>query len=508
LKDTLNQVYVLNGIETSYFKRYNDEPSHKEFLEKSIEYNLKARNLILEKPIYRTVLLQSDISLAGLLIERNLYDSVYKIIKRIEHVPIKSENIKRLLISLKLNYFYKIKKYDSCYNIIRYHTNLLNKSSNEDKLEYLKVKFNVLKNLNKFKDAMNVCDTIIFTYPLYYNELILSKTEDFEYNQKITKKELSIRLLNEKNKIEILKNKQKNILIILTLFAFILSLAFLILTLKNKKKIQELNKGLALQKLLLEEKNHEITQSINYASRIQQALLKQNIPPSLISSIHDSFILYLPKDIVSGDFYWIFKTEKLNEYIGVFDCTGHGVPGSFVSLMNLNLLIESVKVANKIFPDEILNYVREKIILLLNLDEYQKDGMDGSLLFFPENFSSTRIAFYAAANNPLFLISDRQVFVSEYDKMPVGKSEHKIPFKKHEIKITSGTKIFLSTDGFKDQFGGNMNKRLGSKKFRELLTEISELPLIEQKTFLLDFFNKWKNQNEQTDDICIMGIEC
>lgn len=203
LKDTLNQVYVLNGIETSYFKRYNDEPSHKEFLEKSIEYNLKARNLILEKPIYRTVLLQSDISLAGLLIERNLYDSVYKIIKRIEHVPIKSENIKRLLISLKLNYFYKIKKYDSCYNIIRYHTNLLNKSSNEDKLEYLKVKFNVLKNLNKFKDAMNVCDTIIFTYPLYYNELILSKTEDFEYNQKITKKELSIRLLNEKNKIEI-----------------------------------------------------------------------------------------------------------------------------------------------------------------------------------------------------------------------------------------------------------------------------------------------------------------
>lgn len=509
IKDTINYSFVINGLEDTYLKMYKSDTNRKDYLEKSIEYNFIGRKFINSNPNFKIILLQYDLSLGISLIEKKLFDSVYKIINKIEKNHTKSKLIQNLLYRLKFKYYFSTRQLDSCYNLVLNHENKFQLYTNENKIEYYELKYNVLKNLKKYKEAIQCTDSLVKIYPLYFNELIIAKAEDFEYNQNILKKELSIKHLNEKNTLEMAKNKQKNFFLILTSFAFLMALIFLLNTINQKKKIQQLNSNLENQKFLLEEKNHEITQSISYASRIQKALLKQNEALSEIKFIKDTIILFIPKDIVSGDFYWIFKSLNNAYYIGVFDCTGHGVPGSFVSLMNLNILQESVKVMNLVYPNEILNYVRTRIIQLLNLDESQKDGMDGVLFYFPENFEKSRKAFYAAANTPAYLIDDKKIIQTPFDKMPVGKSSQELPFQKFHIEIPPGLKIYFSSDGFKDQFGGPNNKRMGSKKFRELLLNLSNnYSLNEQKSLLFHYLNEWKGTNEQTDDICILGIEC
>ena len=217
------------------------------------------------------------------------------------------------------------------------------------------------------------------------------------------------------------------------------------------------------------------------------------------------YIFFKPKDIVSGDFYWALEHEN-KFYIATADCTGHGVPGAFMSMLNISYLNENVIERGIQMPHDVLNAQRTEIIKALNPPgsaEVSRDGMDCILCLY--DFDKMLLHF-ASANNPLWLVRNGELVEYKADKMPVGKyMEETRPFILQTIELQKGDVIYTSTDGYADQFGVN-GKKLMKQKFKEELVKIHHQPLSEQKEYLSQFFENWKGANEQVDDVCVIGI--
>ena len=262
----------------------------------------------------------------------------------------------------------------------------------------------------------------------------------------------------------------------------------------------------------IEEKNKSITDSINYAKLIQQAILPGDKDVNAL--LPNSFVLYKPKDVVSGDFYWIAKkNEKI--IVAAVDCTGHGVPGAFMSMIGNTLLNEIVNEKGITTPNEILFQLREGVIKLLKqtgIEGERQDGMDISLVCKVH----TTIQ-YAGANNPLWIFKSQineeikkenshQLIITKADKQPIGiYFGTPKPFTNHTFELKKGDTVYIFSDGFADQFS-NSGKKLMSSKFKETLADIQQMNMSEQKLFLDNFIENWKGTAEQTDDILIIGI--
>jgi serine phosphatase RsbU (regulator of sigma subunit) len=271
-------------------------------------------------------------------------------------------------------------------------------------------------------------------------------------------------------------------------------------------KVTERTKELQLQKDLMEEKNIEILDSINYAERLQQAIL----PPlqKMEEKFEDIFVLYKPKDIVSGDFYWM--ANKGNKVlIAAVDCTGHGVPGALVSVVGSNGLFRCIKEFGLSKPAEILDQLTDIVMETFEADGTGvKDGMDIALCSIDRE---SGLVEFAGANNPLWILkgnstNTEDVIEIKGDKQPVGAYEHRKPFTNHSVQLDKGDALYLFTDGFADQFGGERGKKFKYKPFRELIAKNSNLPMEQQRTSLDFSFEKWRGEFEQVDDICLIGI--
>jgi serine phosphatase RsbU (regulator of sigma subunit) len=259
---------------------------------------------------------------------------------------------------------------------------------------------------------------------------------------------------------------------------------------------------------IISERNKEVTDSINYARRIQHSILPTNA--LLKQHLADYFLLFKPKDIVSGDFYWaLHKTAVGNDgqerelfYVAVADSTGHGVPGAFMSLLNSTFLNEAVSERNIFGPDAILDHVRKRLIETISRDGGQ-DGMDGILLCID---CKTKKITYASANNAPVLIHNKEIRHLPADKMPVGKGEKMDCFGLYTIEAKEGDMLYLYTDGYADQFGGPKGKKFKYRQLDELLLTNHQLPLQEQAHQLDETFENWRGTLEQVDDVCIIGI--
>lgn len=264
------------------------------------------------------------------------------------------------------------------------------------------------------------------------------------------------------------------------------------------------NNELNLQRIQLKEKNKDITDSFHYAQRIQKALMASN--HLLNKNLPEYFVMYKPKDIVSGDFYWAEETKE-RFLIAVCDCTGHGVPGAFMSLLNITKLNETVREKSIVRPDLVFNQVCEGIIKALNPEgtpEEGRDGMDASFCSF--DFKNLKME-YACANNPVWIIRDNNLIESKFDKMPLGMyAGPKTDFTLNTFDLQKGDCIYLFTDGYADQFGGPNGKKFKYAQLKQTILSIHKLPLKEQQHILQQIIESWKGKLDQVDDILVVGI--
>ncbi len=295
---------------------------------------------------------------------------------------------------------------------------------------------------------------------------------------------------------------QRGLIIGATVLLILMTIIFRSLQ-ENKKKnriITEQKLEVENQKHIVEEKQKEIVDSINYAKRIQLTLLAHK--EVLDDNLGEHFLIFKPKDIVSGDFYWATKKDDLF-FLAVCDSTGHGVPGAFMCLLNIGFLSEAINENHIHEPNKVLDYVRERLIRSISKDG-QKDGFDGILVCF--NKKSGEIT-YAAANNAPVLIRNGEYVELPADRMPVGKGERAESFKLYKLDHTKEDTLYLYTDGFADQFGGPKGKKFMYKRMNTLAAELSSRPLEDQKTIMIEEFENWKGHLEQIDDVCVIGIK-
>ncbi len=290
-----------------------------------------------------------------------------------------------------------------------------------------------------------------------------------------------------------------SILVLVIVFLFFVANRLKI-TRRQKSVIETQKQVVESSHQKLEEKNREIMDSITYAKRIQSAIL----PPSKVVKeyLQDSFILYKPKDIVAGDFYWM--EHRLDTvFFAAADCTGHGVPGAMVSVVCNNALNRSVREYSLSDPGKILDKTREIVIAEFEKsDDDVKDGMDIALC----SLQGRKLTF-AGANNSLLLIRNGELIELKADKQPIGKFDAPMPYTTHTIMLEKGDSIYIFTDGYVDQFGGERGKKFMSRPFKELLLSLQDKSMTEQKEILDEAFENWRGENEQVDDVCVIGVK-
>ncbi|MBC7864374.1 MAG: SpoIIE family protein phosphatase, partial [Bacteroidia bacterium] len=270
-------------------------------------------------------------------------------------------------------------------------------------------------------------------------------------------------------------------------------------------KVKERTKEVVRQKEIIEESNKHITDSIRYAKRIQEAFLPNEY--SISELLVNAFILYKPKDIVSGDFYWIER--KQNKILfAVVDCTGHGVPGAFMSIIGFNGLNQIVNEYNYTRPADILTHLNKSISNTLRQrveDSKIRDGMDIAICSID---LETKKLEFAGAFSPLFILRNNDVIKVKGDKHPIGNfvGVQEYEFTNNEIDLYSEDRIYIFSDGFADQFGGPHGKKIKHAHFRKLLLDNHKKPMPQQKEAINTFFEEWRGSFEQIDDVCIIGV--
>jgi len=278
-----------------------------------------------------------------------------------------------------------------------------------------------------------------------------------------------------------------------------------VLLTSQKEEILSQRDQIEEQKIAIEKIYTGLKNSINYAEQIQRAVLPK--PETLSSLLHEHFVLFKPKDVVSGDFY--LATNIGDELVfTVADCTGHGVPGGFMSMLGMSFLNEIIRKKNYKHAGEILDFLRTAVIEALQQQGKsgeQKDGMDIALCMFNKH---TCMLQYSGAKNSLYIVgNNKELREIKADKQPVSIYENMIPFSNHSVALQKGDMIYLCSDGFVDQFGGSHNKKFMSRQLKLLLTEIADKAVSIQKEILERTFENWKGVHKQTDDVTILGIK-
>jgi serine phosphatase RsbU (regulator of sigma subunit) len=357
--------------------------------------------------------------------------------------------------------------------------------------------------LKEYKKACESFDKYISLRNEFENKESQNKISEMEVALESEKKQKQIDLINKDNELQ--KTIRNSFIGGFGLVLILAGVSYRNFLRKRNDNfiITEQKKKVEFQMKLVKEKNREITDSIEYALRIQTAIL----PPTKIVKqyLENSFIVYKPKDIVAGDFYWM---ETYNDLVlfAACDCTGHGVPGAMVSVVCHNALNRAVKEFGLIVPASILDKTAEIVIENFSKSEEEiKDGMDISLCAYN---TKTKILQWSGANNPLWLMQNGVLIETKADKQPIGMNEDGKPFTNHTFILNDGDTIYLFTDGFADQFGGATGeKKLTKRRFKELIVSVQSKSIIDQGIALDRFITEYRKEIEQIDDILVMGVK-
>lgn len=273
-----------------------------------------------------------------------------------------------------------------------------------------------------------------------------------------------------------------------------------------KKKLTDTIGELNKTKLIVENQHKKITDSITYASNIQLAINPGE--NDLQHLFPESFMLYLPKDLISGDFPWLYKHGNYI-YLAAVDCTGHGVPGAMMSMIGNLLLNDIVNKDEVMLPSQILNQLHQAVVQTLKQDTQGSNSNDGMDVALCRINQVTGEVLYSGAHRPLFLYKNGQVESYSGDKFPIGGMHYKgtNQFTDQVIDCEKGDSLFLFTDGFPDQIGGSAGKKIMTRNFKHFLETTDNKDISKTKTILVDFYTEWKGEYKQVDDILIIGIK-
>jgi serine phosphatase RsbU (regulator of sigma subunit)/Tfp pilus assembly protein PilF len=363
---------------------------------------------------------------------------------------------------------------------------------------------NYQEALKYFEIRMEIRDTL-------YNRDNAEAIVQMQTLYETEKKEKAIVLLEKDKEVQSAEIRKQQVYIyfysggvlLVGAFSFFMFRAY-----SNKKRLSDLlasqKREVQHQKEIVEEKNREITDSINYAHTIQTALLPSH--ETMKSVFPQSFVLLKPKDIVSGDFYWIAEKENYSFYVTA-DCTGHGVPGGFMSMLGTSFLNEIVNERGIIAPAQVLDELRVQLIKALKQKGAageSKDGMDMTLCRIDKN---TMELVYAAANNSLYVLREGTLHEHKPDKQPIGYYTDPKPFTQHTVQLQKEDVLYTFTDGYADQFGGQKGKKFKYKQLQELLVAVHTQPMEKQRDMLNDTLEQWRGDLAQVDDILVVGIK-
>ena len=542
----------INNLDKLYTNYYNvgviyrnlkDYEKALEYYEKSLEYRIEVKDT--------GTMIQNYLAIGVLYRRMDEYDKALEYYHKSLALAETTDNQKMaahgysnigVIHSFNKNYteamtfFNKAFEYTRTQNnqadIAKYHFNMIpvykglgnvNKAIQEGELAYqMYTRMNRISNVSSttnklsglyafkkdYKKAYDYYREHILLRDSVYNEKntkeVTQKAMQFEFDKKTMADSLAI---IEAQKITDLEHKQEIsqqrtymytgglILLLVIIFSI---LVFNRLKISNKQKAI-----IEKQKMVVEVKNQEITDSINYAKRIQSAILPSI--DKMKESLPNSFIFYRPKDIVAGDFYW-YKKINNKIFIAVADCTGHGVPGAMVSVVCHNALNRAVNDFRLLDPAKILDKTAELVIEAFkeNDDEKVKDGMDISLCSF--DMENNKLE-YAGAINSMFYITENKLNEIKGDKQPIGHFANLKPFTLHKLSLSKGDKIYMFSDGYSDQFGGVKGKKYMYKRFRDLILGVSNEKFANQQKALENEFDTWKDDLDQVDDVCVIGIE-
>ena len=376
----------------------------------------------------------------------------------------------------------------------------------------------VFEKAGQYEKALDAYKSYVAWNDTVFNQKSESLITEMQAKYNYEKEERENKILKQKAAIDQLEieNKQKLLetskIIVISIAVGVLLLALLVFVLYKQNKLKEetnsklveVNNEISKAKQIIEEKNNDITSSIEYAKYIQQAILPKK--EYINKCFSDTLLLLLPKDVVSGDFYWFQKFGKYSVLV-LADCTGHGVPGGFMSMMGVELLNQVLSDPSVLEAGQALEEIDKRIRKNLNhvgSERQQNDGMDMALCIFDTEEKTIQ---YAGANSPLVFIRDGELERIVPDKFGVGgATEQTKTFKTHQFKVKDNDIFYMYSDGYPDQFGGPKNKKFMRKRLLNLLLEISNSPMEKQKKELLKVFYSWKGDLEQIDDVSIVGV--
>ena len=502
---------------------------------KALAYNLEQENKTFASVAMRTL---GDIEM-----QRKNYDKAESYYKKSLAIceEVKS-NILTINVLIRLGRInIQRKNYQEAIEYLLKTENLSRQYSYRDELlesyDYLSHSY---KESKQIELAYNYLEKYKFLYDSIYNDKNAKRIQELSSQFEAEKKQAQIELLNKEKAIKdeyIQIQKKVNYGLIAGLLLVLSGAGYVFYNYRAKQKMNTLleeqkqeitkkheeveaqaeeltqtNNAILIANEEINKKNHNITASINYAKKIQSALLPSISTINSLFGEQNHFLLYQPKDILSGDFYWVSEPKEDGSFCFVLaDCTGHGVPGALMSIIGCELLHQIVNMKQIYEPDEILNQLRVELVKVLNQEEVDnQDGMDLAVLKIDK--TNKKVCFAGAMNSLYYLQTSisNQLQEIKGDKIMIGGRLRKkdVSFKLHEIDISKKTYFYLTSDGFKDQFGGVSNKKYSHKRLKEKLQEIHQQPLTMQKTILEKELQDWMSQGEevQIDDIALFGF--
>ncbi|MGE0567598.1 MAG: tetratricopeptide repeat protein, partial [Bacteroidia bacterium] len=485
-------------------------------LEKELEYELKSLEIYKELNKLKSVALILG-NISSNYADRGDYKKAISTCEEALEIykSLGEENKQTWLTRAMGSYYSQMGNYNKAIELMKKAYELAEKSE----MKQLLYKADILQDMSITYAKMNNFKNAYYTY-LDFQELedSLNNSENrnfllsLEAKYETEKKEQEIALLNkdkamQAGEIERQASQRKALIIVVVLVLFI-AIGSIWAFFNNRKKSRLLSRQvneINIQNEIIKEKNKDITDSIMYAKRLQEAVFPQT--DLLNQFFAESFVLFRPKDIVSGDFYWFEKVKDKTIFI-VGDCTGHGVPGAFMSILGHNLLNQIILEENILEPAEILETLDKKVISSLNKkgsSEKYNDGMDIGVVVIDRSNNKLR---YAGANRPLVIKREGEIIELKQNKFAIGGMQlrNQKVFTQHEIETKKEDTLYLFSDGYYDQFGGPNGKKLKYKMLKDMLVTNSEKSMQEQLTILSENFERWKGTLEQIDDVCVIGV--